>query len=129
MNECVGATHQLFASLEEAGQPLVQLVLSTESAVLTLASLQDLAVNGCVGATDQLFASLEEAGQPIALHTLSAKHTRGLHACWLGLAPEAAEDEAWQAALLASGPAETVHVEAGCNWRTVQTPLAGELLR
>ena len=53
-------------------------------------SVQDLALNGCKGVTDELFASLEHAGRPLPLHTLSAKHTRGLHTCWLGLAPAAA---------------------------------------
>ena len=49
--------------------------------------VQDLAISGCAGATDELFASVNQSGRAVQLHTLSAKHLKGLQACWLGLQP------------------------------------------
>lgn len=70
--------------------------------------MQELAISGCAGATDELFEHVNGSQQPVQLHTLSAKHIKGLQACWLGLQPrgeaEALPDScpaSWQPAVSA----------------------------
>ena len=84
---------------------------------------QVLAINGCMGATDELFDSLETARVATGLRTLSAKHARGLRACWLGLEPGTPEDAASQAALLASH--EAPDAAGSCSWQPRPTCLTG----
>ena len=49
--------------------------------------VQSLAISGCVGATDELFTCVNKSQRAVLLHNLSAKHIKGLQACWLGLRP------------------------------------------